>query len=167
MNYNCERCGDHLGWREHQGPTLCERCRLRAEVERLRTNLETALKNNDPLVAEVERLRGELEREQGLTKWAADAAAAGQANLEATQEELRLQDIEQERLREANDILRGDIREMSQREERLRAALEKIANGGYEGRGDNSLSPGGVTRFTYTKKGLRAIAALALAEEKE
>ena len=82
MNYNCERCGDHLGWREHQGPTLCERCRLRAEVERLRTNLETALKNNDPLVAEVERLRGELEREQGLTKWAADAAAAGQAEVE-------------------------------------------------------------------------------------
>ncbi len=40
MNYNCERCGDHLGWREHQGPTLCERCRLRAEVERLRTALE-------------------------------------------------------------------------------------------------------------------------------
>jgi hypothetical protein len=35
MNYNCERCGDRLGWREHQGPTLCERCCLRAEVERL------------------------------------------------------------------------------------------------------------------------------------
>jgi len=34
------------------------------------------------LEAEVKRLRAHLEREQGLTKWAADAAAAGQAEAE-------------------------------------------------------------------------------------
>jgi len=55
--------------------------------------------------------------------------------------------------------------ELEAKVERLRTALERIANGGYEGRGDSSLSPGGVTRFTYTKKGLRAIARAALAEE--
>ena len=49
MNYNCERCGDRLGWREHQRPTLCERCCLRAEVERLRAALEKIrYELNDP-----------------------------------------------------------------------------------------------------------------------
>jgi len=76
--------------------------RFKAEVERLRAQAwEHGVDEVPKLRKEVERLREHLEREQGLTKWAADAAAAGQANLEATQEELRLQDIEQERLREA------------------------------------------------------------------
>ena len=98
----------------------------------------------DRIEAEVERLREERNGFFNLTR-----------ELETEVERLR---ANQERLREAIDAEHAEV-------ERLRAALEKIANGGYDGRGDNSLSPGGVTRFTYTKKGLRAIARAALAKE--
>jgi len=61
------------------------------------------------LEAEIERLRTE--------------AGANRLLFEAAQKELELQVAEVERLRAANDVLKGDIHELSQREERLRVVL--------------------------------------------
>ena len=63
----------------------------------------------DRIEAEVERLRTE--------------AGANRLLFEAAQKELELQVAEVERLRAANDVLKGDIHELSQREERLRVVL--------------------------------------------
>jgi len=163
--------------------------RIEAEVERLKAENAEIRKVAYPptveLVNEVERLRNENMHLVSRFRAALDERDRLRANLESTQEELRLQDIEQERLRAiidgsaptspigvqrailkenerlraariafqqeyptrhelereveslraANDILRNDIREMSQREERLRAALERIDQYG------NRMSP--------------------------
>ena len=188
-----ERLTDLLGKAEAEAVRYeGEKVEAEAEVERLRKDenalrreLHTAYEERKLAEAEVERLRNENMHLVSRFRAALDERDRLRANLESTQEELRLQDIEQERLRAiidgsaptspigvqrailkenerlraariafqqeyptrhelereveslraANDILRNDIREMSQREERLRAALERIDQYG------NRMSP--------------------------
>jgi len=146
-----EDCGlDHGAKAYHELEAEVER--LRAERDAFEDDMKTNLATAEKALAEVERLRSHLCPNPYM-----GVHAEADLQREAEVEQLRklLDEYATAGQNHANEVVR------------LRAALEKIANGGYEGRGDNSLSPGGVTRFTYTKKGLRAIAALALAEEKE
>jgi uncharacterized Zn finger protein (UPF0148 family) len=134
VNYNCERCGDRLGWREHVGPTLCELCRLRAEVERLNTRLVSAETYRDAARDEAEQLRrvqnamrrelhtayeerkeaeAEAERLEKHFLWEQDSTIPVCPN-EAEVERLR---ANQERLREAIDAEHAEV-------ERLRAQVK-------------------------------------------